>query len=116
MNAAGDPGCTVNGNWVITNASMTVLAQMSSAAFGNSDAANFCLNAVAAANFNTSSPKCVNNQVTFTDASSLATSWNWNFGAGASAGAGAGAGAEVRVQMRCRLVQRCGGVAEVQRC
>lgn len=92
MNAAGDAGCTVNGNWVITNASMTVLAQMSSAAFGNSDAANFCLSAVAAANFNTSSPKCVNNQVTFTDASSLATSWNWNFGAGATPATATGAG------------------------
>ena len=53
---------------------------------------NFCLNAVAAANFNTSSPKCVNNQVTFTDASSLATSWNWNFGAGATPATATGAG------------------------
>lgn len=92
MNAAGDPGCTVNGNWVITNTSSTVLAQMSSPAFGNSDAANFCLNAVVTANFNTSSPKCVNTQVTFTDASSLATSWDWNFGAGATPATATGAG------------------------
>ena len=92
MNAAGDPGCTVNGNWVITNASSAVLAQMSTAAFGNSDAANFCVSAVPTANFTSSSPKCVNTQVTFTDASSLATSWSWNFGAGASPATATGAG------------------------
>ena len=92
MNAAGDPGCSVNGNWVITNASAAVLAQMSTAAFGNSDAANFCVSAVVTANFNTSSPKCVNTQVTFTDASTLATSWDWNFGAGATPATATGAG------------------------
>ena len=92
MNAAGDPGCTVNGNWVITNASSTVLAQMSSSAFGNSDAANFCLNPVETANFNVSSPKCVNSQITFTDASTLATSWDWDFGVGATPATASGAG------------------------
>jgi hypothetical protein len=92
MNAAGDPSCTVNGNWVITNATSTVLASMSSPAFGNSNAANFCLSSVETANFNVSSPKCVNTQVTFTDASSLATSWNWNFGAGASPATAVGVG------------------------
>jgi hypothetical protein len=93
MNAAGSAaGCSVNGNWVITNASSAVLAQMSSPAFGNSDAGYFCLSAVETANFNVSSPKCVNTQVTFTDASSLATSWNWNFGAGASPATATGVG------------------------
>lgn len=43
MNAAGDPGCTVNGNWVITNAASAILAQMSTPNFGASDADNFCL-------------------------------------------------------------------------
>lgn len=92
MNAAGDPGCNVNGNWVITDENTNILAQMSTPDFGDSDAGNFCLSSSITANFNTSSPKCVNNQITFTDASSGATSWDWNFGTGATPTNATGAG------------------------
>lgn len=45
------------------------------------------------ANFSVSSTgNCVNQNVTFTDASVMATSWNWNFGAGATPATAAGAG------------------------
>lgn len=85
--------CNDDGNYYIITEFGDTVVTMPVADFGNQATHNFCLTPPAVADFTLSaSPTCVGTTVTFTDASSNATSWVWDFGANATPATATGAG------------------------
>lgn len=93
MSGAAYAGCGTNGNYYLITEYADTLVQMGVANYGFQAIHNFCIPANNTANFSWGGGAfCPSQTVTFTDASSGATSWLWDFGVGASPATAVGAG------------------------
>lgn len=93
MSGASYASCGADGDYYVITEFGDTLVQMGVANYGFQAIHNFCVPAVATANFSwTAGNICPNQTVTFSDASSGATSWEWDFGADATPATAVGAG------------------------